>query len=130
VISNETLTVEQLIYLAGFFDGEGSLGVYPVRKKYWRARIKITQNRSKHIDRLFGLWARVFGGNAYVQCGGRVLNLYIERRTSCMAFIKYVGPYCIGKKRQMVVMENWLSDRAYSNRVAQTLKALKDIKHG
>lgn len=134
VISQESLTVEQLVYLAGFFDGEGSIGLYHeitnAPRRAWKARITITQNRSKHIDRLFGLWARVFGGSVGIKDSGRVVDLTIRKRASCVAFLQYVGPYCSGKRRQMVVLENWLSDHMYSYRTAQTLKALKDIQHG
>jgi len=134
VISKDSLSVDQLIYLAGFFDGEGSVGIYHelthAPKRTWKARVTITQNRSKQYARLFSLWARVFAGRVEIKDSGRVLSLVIKKRAACVAFMQYVGPYCAGKRRQMIIVENWLSDRQYSYRTSQTLKALKDIQHG
>jgi hypothetical protein len=125
VISSESLTSEELRYLAGFFDGEGSVGLYYNRKqKLWKARLSIAQNDSKHAMRLFSQWARVFSGNVYKRKTGD-LELHIWKRQSIIAFIQYVGPYCIGKRQQMLVLENWLTSRMYSYRTAQILKALK-----
>lgn len=127
-LSQKSLTVDQLIYLAGFFDGEGTLGLYYLkRQKAWRPHLRITQNTSKHALRLFNLWAEVFAGKVYRRYEGKVLDFQLWNRPSMMAFIQYVGPYCVGKKQQMILMENWLVARNYSLRTAQTLKALKRV---
>jgi len=135
VLSQHSLSVEQLIYLAGFFDGEGSVGLYSepsgrARARAWKARITITQKRSRHVDRLFALWVSVFAGSISIKDEGRVAEFVVRKRASCAAFVQYVGPYCAGKRRQIVTLGNWIADRQYSYRTAQTLKALKDIDYG
>lgn len=128
VISSGSLTVEELIYLAGFFDGEGSVGLYYYRdKEMWKARLAISQNDSRHARRLFTQWAAVFSGNVHQRKTTGCLELSIWKRQSIMAFIRYVGPYCIGKRQQLLILENWVVSRMYSYRTAQTLKALKRI---
>ena len=60
MISTDSLTTEELQYLAGFFDGEGSVGLYYHRKqKQWKAKISISQNHSKHALRLLTRWGTV-----------------------------------------------------------------------
>ena len=131
IISNQSLSVGQLVYLAGFFDGEGSVGLYYQKaEKAWVPKLSITQNTSKHVVRLFRLWADVFGGRVCVSSRKQISYVYLGRRASLMAFIQYVGPYCVGKKQQLIVLENWLMTREYSYRTAQILKALKRNEHG
>ena len=128
VISSDSLTVPELVYLAGFFDGEGSVGLYYNKKqRLWKPRISICQNDSKHAMKLFKRWAKVFAGSIHKRPGQQAIELGIWKRQSIMAFIRYVGPYCTGKKQQMIVLENWIVSRMYSYRTAQTLKALKRI---
>ncbi len=125
VISKRSLTVEQLVYLAGFFDGEGSVGLYYHKKQnQWKARINIAQNDSRHALRLMSLWAEVFGGTVHKRKHGD-LEMSILRRPSIMAFCKYVGPYTVLKRQQIVIIENWVQSRMYSLRMAQILKVLK-----
>ena len=125
IISSESLTPEELRYLAGFFDGEGSVGLYYHRaQNQWKAKISISQNHSKHALRLFTRWGTVFAGNVFKRkCGD--LELTIWKKASLVAFIRSVGPYCFGKKQQMIVLENWLQYQMYTHRTAQILKALK-----
>lgn len=125
-----SLTRAQHQYLAGFFDGEGSIGLYYNKgKKHWAPRLSITQNVSKHVTRLFNLWATAFGGHVYSGRSGQELQLDFKSREAVLAFITVIGPYCIGKRMQLIVLEQWMHTKTYSFRTSQTLKALKRIEH-
>lgn len=120
------LTASQQSYLAGFFDGEGSVGLYYQRSnRTWLARIFIGQNYSRHIHRLFVLWAAEYGGTVHRSHTRPIIQLQVRRAVGVKQFLAEIGPLCLGKRQQLIVLENWMASRDYSYRTAQILKALK-----
>lgn len=128
--SAKSLTRNQVHYLAGFFDGEGSVGLYYHKgNKTWCPRLTIAQNASKHTRRLFALWAEVFGGRVY-SSKRQELQLDLRNQAAILNFIAVIGQHCIGKRMQLIVLQHWLRTKTYSFRTSQTLKALKRTEHG
>jgi hypothetical protein len=113
-------------YLAGFFDGEGCVGLYYAKgSKVWVPSISISQNTSVQVSKLFVKWAQVFGGFVSTRDQGRVLQFSFRKSACVAAFVQTIGPLCVGKRHQLIVLGHWLSTKEYSYRTAQTLKALK-----
>jgi hypothetical protein len=117
----KNLSVE---YLAGFFDGEGSVGLYYDKKdKRWRAAIDITQNYSRWVAILFDGWAEKFGGRVYFT--KRKTIVLIIRGEGLLRFVRAVGRHTRLKTRQLIVLEGYLVTKQNAFRTAQLLKTLK-----
>ncbi len=117
--------MSKLHYLAGFFDGEGSVGIYYEKKpKQWRAYISIVQNDSPQTRWLFKQWAAQFSGSITLS-RSKVVVLRINQRTAQISFCDLMAPLCTVKRRQLIVLRNWLTLRDYTYRTSQLLKALK-----
>jgi hypothetical protein len=109
----KNLSVE---YLAGFFDGEGSVGLYYDKsEKRWRANIEITQNYSR--------WAFVLFDTVYIT-KRKVLVLMI-RGEGIRKFIRAMDGLTRLKTRQLIVLEQYLETKEFPYRAAQLLKTLK-----
>jgi intein/homing endonuclease len=117
----KNLSVE---YLAGFFDGEGSVGLYYDKsEKRWRANIEITQNYSRWAFVLFDTWAKEFAGRVYIT-KRKVLVLMI-RGEGIRKFIRAMDGLTRLKTRQLIVLEQYLETKEFPYRAAQLLKTLK-----
>lgn len=126
-----TLSSGECWYLAGFLDGEGSIGLYYDRtNKSWVPRISLVQNHSKKVETLFRRWKAVFGGSFYIyrQKKGSGSN-HIQYRLTSEQSIRYcleaIAGKTVIKTKQIILLEEWLDSRSYTYRVHQTLKALK-----
>jgi intein/homing endonuclease len=116
----KNLSVE---YLAGFFDGEGSVGLYYDKsEKRWRANIEITQNYSRWAFVLFDTWAKEFAGRVYIT-KRKVLVLMI-RGEGIRKFIRAMDGLTRLKTRQLIVLEQYLETKEFPYRAAQLLKTL------
>ena len=66
VIRTITLSELELAYLGGFFDGEGSVGLYWKKsKRAWEPSITIAQDQSAIIRYWFDKWPNEFGASVY-----------------------------------------------------------------
>lgn len=131
-------------YIAGFFDGEGSLGIYR-SKNGFVLRTQITQNESKVALELFYHLVSTFCGSCAAMSKKRH-NKGIIWQTSgllAVAFLRTVLPYLRFKKLQATIAIAWetqrprisrdakgrmvapLRDNRLDEAVAQTLKKLK-----
>lgn len=116
------------MYLAGFFDGEGSVGLYWVTaRKVFQARIHICQNYSPFMDLWFKRWAEVFEGGVSVteKNGVLVSEMYIYRKAPILRFIESIIGLTKLKTRQLLVLKNYLETNQYGYRTSQLLKAQK-----
>lgn len=119
-----------LSYIAGFFDGEGSLGVYG---KIQRPKISISQTDDKILEEI-----RDFIGVGQVYKTGRRKGkshwkdswVYIvNKREDCLVFIDKIQPYlrlqrkidsCIEMRS---IIKNWLdSNLTYGSKREETKK--------
>lgn len=121
-----------LEYLAGFFDGEGSVGLYYVKqRKTWRAQIILVQNYSRAAERLFDEWAKAFAGSVHLvrRAGEPVtLRLALHSEEALKRFTKAMLRHSKLKARQLIVLDGWLTNKQYPYRTAQMLKTLKRIE--
>lgn len=119
----------ELAYLGGFFDGEGFAGLYWSKSdRYWKAQIGIAQDSSPTVRYWFERWAKVFGGRVVYKTRSSELVLAFQSRSAITEFLKQVTPYTKIKRRQLVVLENYLVSKQYSYRTSQILKALKRME--
>jgi hypothetical protein len=92
-------------YLAGFFDGEGSVGIYLCGTSAWHLRVQISQANTEEATRLLGSLRAEYGGSI------SVVNKALDRRgllwqTSgprAAAFLEVIRPYSILKADQIDV---------------------------
>ena len=88
-------------YMAGYFDGEGSIGVYPKENGSLRIVVTVCQRKADTL-----VWyAQVFGGALVrVQRGEPRGNTYhewkLENRSSIKMFLRQIGPYLRDKADQ------------------------------
>jgi hypothetical protein len=138
-----------LPYLAGFFDGEGSIGIYSNGQGHGRSlRVQLTQNCGPKVDQLFRLWAEEWGaGMSLMNRNGRrpAWNWQASGANAC-AFLRAIRPWLRLKADQADVAINWFELRPkimrgvdgrilgkaeaqlqYDNSVAQRLKDMKKV---
>lgn len=93
---------EMNAYFAGFFDGEGCIGIYCTSKAgpSFNLRISIGQKHREILDFAQSIW----GGAVYKRIDKRnQRSHYIWEVTAKKAevFLDAVSPYCVEKKRQI-----------------------------
>jgi LAGLIDADG endonuclease len=119
-------------YLAGFFDGEGSVGLYYDKSNgRWRPRIVIVQNYSKAVEQMFATWAAEFDGHVYATKKTDQpshVQLIIRSEKGLVAFLDCVRGHTRLKTRQLIVLAGWLASKKFSYRVSQILKSLKRME--
>jgi hypothetical protein len=111
-------------YLAGFFDGEGCVGVYESRVgRYvvFTLRSQLVQNKSPCADALFPQLQRRYGG--HVGCK-RTLTDGIKYNWSiasnkAVVFLKHIQPYVRFKRVEVRLGIAWQSSKSRSCRDAR-----------
>lgn len=110
-----SLTNDDRLYLAGFFDGEGCIGVYANgRKDGYNLSVQITQNKTKDSTPLLKLILKEFGGSlsdtskkAWIyQCSGE----------KAVRFLKFLMPALRLKREQAQMAVDWHINRESINR--------------
>ena len=104
-----------LQYIAGFFDGEGCIGIYSkaYRKGTFHLSTQLTQNKTKESKLLMNFLAKKFGGNISEQI---TLSKDIKYNwqlgsDNAVNFLEAILPYLILKKSQAIIAINWQKDR-------------------
>lgn len=103
-------------YIAGFFDGEGSVGIYKnSSKKYpgFYLRTQITQNKGKEVEGLMLFLKNAYGGNLGEQktlSSGIKYNWQLGS-DSAVRFLEDIKPYLILKKKQAEIAIAWQKQR-------------------
>lgn len=136
-------------YIAGFFDGEGSVGIYrgTYKGKFvnYRMRTQLVQNKSSLSEKMFECLSKKFGGTYTLAktTHGYKYNWQLGTNNA-VEFLKQIAPYLVLKKEQVDVAIVWqlsrpevvrwadgvtryavLPDEKFDYRVSQLLKFLK-----
>jgi hypothetical protein len=102
-----------LAYVAGLFDGEGSIGIYRSTSGGWNFRVQLVQNES--VEAL-ALWMSIqdrWGGNLSHcrSANGRAkMNLQIGQGRAAR-FLRDIRPWLVLKTEQVDVALGWLDRR-------------------
>lgn len=98
-----------LEYIAGLFDGEGSLGVYSNEPNKYTFRVQLVQIQTPASqavwDELCTRWGGCVGRSATVR-GDVKLNWQLGRRDG-VAFLKEIQPFCTIKAEQIETALCW-----------------------
>jgi hypothetical protein len=112
-------------YVAGLFDGEGTVGLYRQSggRQSFQPAIRIglkddTRNRAV-LTRLSLQYA------VNVRRSGGVVWFAITRRDTIREFIADILPYTIIKTTQLILLDAWLETKTYGFRIHQLLKSQK-----
>lgn len=103
------------IYIAGFFDGDGSIGVYSVKDSYASLsfRIQLTQNKTKNSIKIFSYLLNKYGGNLSEQktlSGNIKYNWQLNALKACR-FLNDIKRYLILKKEQAELFVTWYKEK-------------------
>ncbi len=102
-------------YIAGFFDGEGSIGIYKRKDRYNGAclRTQLTQNKTKESCYILAYLKDKYGGNITEQktlSGGVKYNWQLNAK-GIPIFLRDILPYLILKKHQALLALYWLENK-------------------
>src|SRR3990167_3671409 len=119
-------------YIAGFFDGEGSIGVYSRNKKGYHLRTQLTQNKGNEIKQLMEHLLFKYGGNLSEQAtlSKRIKYNWQLNADKAVFFIEEISPFLILKKKQADVAIWWQKQRPirFRNKKGQiVLKEKADV---
>ena len=100
-----------LEYVAGFFDGEGSIGIYKNKRNTYFLRTQVTQNINKETSELFVFLTNKFGGNLAkmrMECyrNGEVYNWQLNGKKA-KTFLEKLIPFLHVKKEQAELAVAW-----------------------
>jgi len=98
-------------YLAGFFDGEGSIGIYAGGGRHVHLRTQLTQALSGDTLALLELLREAFGGNvAWMQRRSerdrQAINWQLNGRRAAV-FLNEIGRFLLFKRAQAAVAAAW-----------------------
>jgi tRNA-splicing ligase RtcB len=121
-----------LAHLAGFFDGEGNVGIYAGGGTGRTLRAQITQNRSTAVDVLFAALRSEYGGSLCElnKDHRRRAWIYQASGDGAARMLSDVLPYLRLKSNQVDLALLWFASRPVLRRdagtgVAEHLKAMK-----
>lgn len=102
-------------YLAGFFDGEGSIGVY-AGQKHGRCRfylkVQLVQNTSIETNRLFDFIKLKYGGNSSLLKNTKRSTVHWQLGSNgAVRFLRDLSPHLNLKKQQAIVAIEWQEQR-------------------
>ena len=126
-----------LEYMAGFFDGEGSVGLYAQQKACrYSLRACITQVKNKHSEEVLGAFQKQFGGSITNS------KQYKSHHSPAMAwsiygdkaaeFLRMIQPLTIIKNEQIELVCQWQekygSSRSHPRDSAFRVSKLNDAR--
>jgi len=104
-------------YAAGFFDGEGCVGIYPGSYKgklaRYTLRTQLAQNKNSLTDELFKWFSDTFGGGISTQIslsGNEKLNWQLNG-DNANNFLRIISPHLVLKKPQADIAISWQTKR-------------------
>ena len=102
-----------LPYVAGLFDGEGSVGIYQGRRGGWTFRIQMTQNESPGALTLWMTLCDRWGGHVSHarSANGRAKMNWQLGQERAARFLRDIRPWLILKAEQADVALAWLDSR-------------------
>ena len=102
-----------LPYMAGFFDGEGCIGVYRNGNKAPFLRTQLTQNVTTFSGVVFEAYQAKFGGNCRIQETLSKKTNYNWQLNSIKAvhFLHSIRPYLVLKREQCDIAIAWHAAR-------------------
>ncbi len=102
--------MESLQYIAGFFDGEGSVGLYKTGRGTYFLRVQVVQNVTRASAALFHDLRTVYGGAWSPVKGKKAANWQLSG-DNAECFLKDIQPHVRLKKDQVNLALYWLSRR-------------------
>ena len=123
------LTVADRAYIAGYFDGEGSVGLYP-KKSGFALKLTIAQRKPEVLLWLHGIFGGAFVTVDRVERGNQYYELRLEGRELAMPLLRIIAPYVREKKEQIdLVIDHYtnIADKTLDdkNNVVLLLKEMK-----
>lgn len=100
-------------YIAGFFDGEGSIGIYRnIQRGYW-LKTQLTQNKSKQSKLIFDFLLEKYGGSVSEQktLSGNIKYNWQLGSDNCVLFLGEILPFLILKEQQALLACWWQGQR-------------------
>lgn len=88
----------QRAYLAGLFDGEGTICGYNQAQKWVTPKVGIKQKNREVLD-----WVRDLTGFGNVYFNGTAHEWTAQKRDNVIQFIEWIEPHCIVKSKQLLV---------------------------
>lgn len=112
------LTIE---YIAGFFDGEGSAGIYGANRKWDGSAasvlVQITQYSDELQEELLQTLSQMYGGKVRrVTNGGKNALLWALGGQAAIDFLTAIEPHCHLKREQIQIILNWKSEHEGAKR--------------
>ena len=109
-----------LDYIAGFFDGEGSVGIYRNGQRSWHLRTQLTQNIDRSTTALLSELRQRFGGNlatmrSPIYRASVAYNWQLNGAVAA-AFLREVLPYLRLKREQADFAIAWQSIQQKASR--------------
>jgi len=102
-------------YIAGFFDGEGCIGIYNRKDRYngTCSRIQLTQNKTKESSFILKYLLKKYGGNLSEQktLSGNIKYNWQLNPKGTENFLKEILPYLILKRKQALLILMWIKNR-------------------
>lgn len=107
-------------YIAGFFDGEGSIGIYSRKDRFngTCCRIQVVQNKTEDSTPLFNFLKNKYGGNISEQItlsNGIKYNWQLNPKGT-KAFLLDILPYLKLKRKQALLALYWIDNRPKAKR--------------
>jgi hypothetical protein len=113
----------ELAYIAGFFDGEGCVGIRkPSKTATHSAYATIGQNRPEVLRQI----QVQFGGNLRYAPQNHVWNYQLSARKA-IAFLKAIEPYTIVKKQEILLVLQAFEEMTF-NKKAGVPKHLTELR--
>lgn len=123
-------------YLAGLFDGEGSVGVYRHKAKDTFTtvlKVQVGQMASTESETIFNFLKEKYGGaiSRQTKRGGSKYLLYQLSRRKAVALLRDIYPYVVIKKTQISEAITWYDSKHQWERGrddSAIVQSLSDLK--
>jgi len=119
-------------YLAGFFDGEGSVGIYDRGQGYYVLVVSLAQS-GKHGETILKALQSKYGGYVGINKGpGKTMWKWNIAANKAKVFLDDIAPYLVVKKDEVYLSTLFQTSaiKRNDNPTAQRLAAkVKQLKH-
>ena len=120
------LTPTDRAYMAGFFDGEGSIGVYPRGKGGYVTRLVIAQKKPETLLWLHGIIGGALRLVERHDRGNTYYEIAIDDRKHIACVLRVMLPYLRDKKEQADLMLRFIAGD--DTNIVELMAAAKQIK--